>query len=160
MTQRLQETDRDDLLAHFLSLAADDRRLRFGASIGDAGIEAYVRGIDLSSDAVFAVRGERTLRAVVHIAMGAGPAELGLSVLEGNRRQGLGNALFAAALGYLQARGIDEVCVLCANENGPMVSLARKHRMRLAYHEGSTNGRLRLVPARGAWFNRLAARGL
>src|ERR1700681_4196992 len=92
---RLRDSERESLTAHFVSLDAEDRRLRFGSSIGDEALRAYASRIDFGADGVFAVH-EDNLRliAVVHVAVTGSSAELGLSVLPRFRGEGLGSELF------------------------------------------------------------------
>ena len=57
--QRLNEGARAALLAHFLALPTEDRRLRFGSSLSPEGITAYVDEINFDRDAVFGVHDDR-----------------------------------------------------------------------------------------------------
>jgi ribosomal protein S18 acetylase RimI-like enzyme len=147
-TVRLRELDREALVAHFTSLDGEDRRLRFGSGISDEGLRAYVKRIDFGSDGVFAVQDD-ALRplAVVHVAPGPGPAEMGLSVLPHARNQGLGNALFRRAVVFLRNRGARSVFMHCLSENAAIMHLARKHRMRVVRSGMESDARLGLEPA-------------
>src|SRR5260221_3864913 len=67
---RLSDSERESLIAHFVSLDAEDRRLRFGTSIGDEALRAYAARIDFDGDGVFAVHDDNLrLIAVVHVAV-------------------------------------------------------------------------------------------
>ena len=145
---RLGSPDRGALEAHFLALDRDDRRLRFGANIGDDGLRDYVARIDFEHDGVFAVQDE-TLRilAVVHVARSPGFAELGLSVLPAARGQGLGGTLFRRALVFLRNLGIESVFVHCLSENAAMMHMARGNGMRVESSGSETDARLALPPA-------------
>ena len=148
ITVRLRETDRDALEAHFLALDGEDRRLRFGGPIADEGLRTYVARIDFERDGLFAVHDDdSTLLAVVHVAVGNGEAEMGLSVLPGHRGKGLGNALFTRAVVYLRNRGEPKVFVHCISENAAMMHLARKHGMRIVNNGGESDAHLVLEPA-------------
>lgn len=143
----LREADRAALETHFLALDADDRRLRFGTPISDDAVRGYVARIDFVRDGLFAAQDDGArIVAAVHVAFTAGSAELGLSVLPGFRGQGLGNALFARAVIHLRNRGAREVFVHCLSENGAMMHLARKHRMRIVHEGGETDARLAVDP--------------
>jgi ribosomal protein S18 acetylase RimI-like enzyme len=146
-TVRLRDSDREALEAHFLSLDGEDRRLRFGAPIGDDGLRAYVARIDFERDGLFAVQDDdlRPL-AVLHIGFGDGSAELGLSVVPEARGQGLGGALFERAVMHLRNRGTPQVFVHCLTENGAMMHLARKHGMRIIPAGFETDAKLALGP--------------
>jgi len=148
LTARLRESDRAALEAHFLALDSEDRRLRFGASISDEGVRAYVARIDFAHDGLFAVHDDESkLLAVVHVAVGHGTAEMGLSVLPGHRGEGLGNALFTRAVVHLRNRGEPKVFVHCISENAAMMHLARKHGMRIVNEGAESDAHLALEPA-------------
>ena len=147
-TVRLSGRERVALETHFTSLDTEDRRLRFGSGISDAGIRAYVGRIDFEQDGLFAVQDDDLrLIAVVHIALDDGPAEMGLSVLHGWRGQGLGDALLGRAVTFLRNRGVPSVFIHCLAENAAMVHLARKNGMRVAYSGSESDARLELEPA-------------
>lgn len=144
-TVRLREIDRPALLVHFTTLGPEDRRLRFGGPIADEGISRYVERIDFQRDCLFGVHDdELRLLAVVHVALGDGPAELGLSVLPGWRGHGMGNALLQRAVTWLRNRGVASVQVHCLAENGAMMHVARKNGMRLARCGTETDGCLEI----------------
>ena len=148
ITVRVSDSDRDALLAHFLSLDRDDRRLRFGAPIPDVRIQQYVARLDFERDGLFAVRDDEScVIAVAHVALSPRSAEVGLSVLPGHRGQGLGNALFQRAVTFLRNREVREVFVHCLSENGAMVHLARKNGMRTLHSGAESDARLTLAPA-------------
>lgn len=145
---RLRNSDRAALTEHFLALDADDRRLRFGASLSDDAVRALDERIDFERDEVFGIFGDDLrLTAVVHVAFYPHKAELGLSVLPGARGHGLGNALFSRAVMHLTNRGVREVFVHCLSQNGAMMHLARKNGMRVVYDGPETDAYLALPRA-------------
>jgi RimJ/RimL family protein N-acetyltransferase len=148
ITVRLRESDRAALADHFISLDGEDRRLRFGSNISDDGLREYVARIDFERDGVFAVHDDEGARllAVIHVAPSSKSAELGLSVAAEHRGQGLGSALFLRAVNHLRNRGMSEVFVHCLTENGAMMHLARKNRMRIIPAGSETDARLALDP--------------
>jgi ribosomal protein S18 acetylase RimI-like enzyme len=144
---RLYALDRDSLERHFLALEGEDRRLRFGSTISDDGLRAYVARLDFERDGLFAVQDEDLeMLAVVHVAPTGNSAELGLSVLPGWRGKGLGNALLTRAVTFLRNRGTLEAFVHCLSENGAMMHLARKNGMRIVYSGAESDARLQLDP--------------
>src|SRR5512140_527216 len=146
-TVRLREMDRAALASHFLRLGPDDRRLRFGSAIGDAGVHAYVERIDFHSDCLFAAQDDDLrVAAVVHVAMTGDAAELGLSVLPRWRGKGQGYALLRRAITWLRNRGIREVIVHCLAQNAAIIHLARKSGMRVMHSGAESDGRLELAP--------------
>ena len=144
---RLRAADREALTQHFLALGAEDRRLRFGATLTDDAIRALEERIDFDRDEIFGIAGEDlSLLAVVHVAFYPdGRAELGLSVLPPARGQGLGNALFSRAVMHLVNRGVREVFVHCIAENAAMLHIARKHGRRVVQEGGESAARLALA---------------
>ena len=143
---RLNATERSALLDHFIALSPDDRRLRFGASMGDAALGDYVRNIDFARDGIFAVHDDAMrILAAIHVAVSGGTAELGLSVLPAGRGKGLGDALLKRAVTWLRNRGLLAVYVHCLTENGAMMHLARKNGMRIVYSGAESDGRLELA---------------
>ncbi|MCM2329512.1 MAG: GNAT family N-acetyltransferase [Lysobacter sp.] len=151
---RLRDSDRAALTTHFLSLDADDRRLRFGASLSDLAIRGLDERIDFDRDELFGIADdELRLVAVVHVAFYPAKAELGLSVLAGARDRGLGNALFSRAVMHLTNRGVREVFVHCLSQNGAMMHLARKNGMRVVQEGPETDAYLALPrPTQGSIF--------
>ena len=147
LTVRLRAADRAALEKHFHALGSDDRRLRFGASISDAGLRQYVARIDFERDGLFAVRDETPrLLAVAHVAVGGGEPEMGLSVLPGFRGQGLGSAVFARGVMHLRNRGQRRVFMHCISENGAVMHLARKNGMRIVNAGAESDAYLALEP--------------
>jgi RimJ/RimL family protein N-acetyltransferase len=145
---RLHEADRRALIEHFLALDADDRRLRFGASLSDYAVRELDERIDFERDEIFGiVADDLRLLAVVHVAFYPDKAELGLSVLPQARGLGLGNALFSRAVMHLTNRDMRQVFVHCLSENGAMMHLARKNGMRVVREGPETDAYLELPRA-------------
>jgi len=145
--QRLRDTDRLRLVAHFLALPAKDRRMRFGTPLGTTGIAAYARAIDFGRDAVFAIEdGRRTLVGVAHVALPGDDAEIGLSVLPLHRGLGLGTALFRQGLAHARRAGAGALVMRYLAENGAVVRIARAFGMRIAVAGVEADARLDLAP--------------
>jgi len=128
--RELSRPDRAALEPHFLTLGPEDRRLRFGVPLNDDALRAYVARIDFERDVVFGVSDDGLhLIGAAHVARGDGHAELGVSVLPGQRGRGIGGALLARA--HLRARnwGVRALFMHCLTENGAMMHLARKQEM-------------------------------
>jgi len=153
LATELTPADRAALERHFLALDADDRRLRFGAPQNDSAIRAYVERIDFARDAVFGVWGDDLqLLGVAHLARAGKRAELGLSVLAGHRRRGLGGALLSRACMRARNWGQHALFVYCLSENEAVMRLARKQGMTIAGVAGETHAWLELPPADAASF--------
>jgi len=147
-TKELSNFERPALERHFLALETEDRRLRFGTALHDLAIKAYVADLDFDRDAVFAVADD-ALRIIgaAHLARADGHAELGVSVLPGNRGRGIGGALLARAHLHARNLGVQELFMHCLTENGPMMHLARKQGMDIATASGEADAWLKLPPA-------------
>jgi len=141
----LQRRERDLVTRHFLALSLQDRTLRFGAAVGEHTILTYVSGIDFDRDAVFGVLDARMeLIGAAHLARGDGYAEIGLSVLHGHRRLGVGSALVRASCLRCSEWGVSELFMRCAATNIPMRNLAQKHGMRVLIAGGDVDAFLPL----------------
>jgi GNAT superfamily N-acetyltransferase len=148
LVNRLTVRDRAAIARHFVALGPGDRRLRFGSSLADSAVRAFVRQLDFNRDEFHAVlNAEMRILGMVHIARGPGIAELGFSVLEPMRGQGIGNTLFAHAVQRLRVIGEREVMVRYLAENQAMVHLARKHGMRISMDGPDSEARLTLPRA-------------
>ena len=125
--RELSMADRAGLERHFLALGPEDRRLRFGAAIGDATVRAYVKRIAFDRDTVFGVGDDNLLLlGVAHLARLPGAAELGISVLNDHRLRGVGGALMARAVMRARNVGLRTVFMHCLAENDAIPHLARK----------------------------------
>jgi GNAT superfamily N-acetyltransferase len=146
--QRLTEGARPALAAHFLALPADDRRLRFGASLSAERIAAYAAEIDLGRDAVFGVFDDAlALIGVAHVAFTDDVAELGISVLPEHRGRGAGRALFARAAEHARNRFVPRLFMHCLAENAAIMHIARTSGMDIVAEAGDADAHLALTPA-------------
>lgn len=146
--RELWPSERPELYEHFLALAAEDRRLRFGAPLADATVREYVARIDFGRDALFGVLDdELRLLGVAHVARSPSFAELGISVLERFRGRGIGGALLARA--HMRARnwGMGALFMHCLTENAAMMRLAQRQGMDIVAQSGEADAWLSLPPA-------------
>jgi GNAT superfamily N-acetyltransferase len=149
--QRLSERARAPIVAHFLALPAEDRRLRFGSPRSPESIAGYVDEIDFDRDAVFGVHDDRlALVGVAHVAVGDDLAELGLSVLPAHRGRGVGGALFDRAATHARNRLIPRLFMHCLQENAPIMRIARRFGMEIVTDIGDADAHLELPPASAA----------
>ena len=147
LIRELSPLERPALERHFLALGSSDRRLRFGVPLSDLALRGYVARIDFERDAMFGFSGEDLgLLGVAHLARARGHAELGVSVLEGQRGRGIGGSLLARA--HLRARnwGVRALFMHCLTENAAMMRLARKQGMAILTESGETDAWLQLPP--------------
>jgi len=133
---------------HFRALDNEDRRLRFGISLKDEQIDAYVANIRYGEDAVFGVYADDlTLIGVAHLASRADPAELGLSVLSQARGQGAGSELFQRAVMRARNLGITNLFMHCLAQNDAVLHIARKAGMKVLSQGSEADAWLQLPPA-------------
>lgn len=146
--QRLDESVRATLVAHFLALPMKDRSLRFGASLPPRVIAAYVDGIDFDHDAVFGVQDDRLeLVGVAHVAFEGDLAEVGLSVLPAHRGRGLGGALFKRVVAHARNRYIPRLFMHFLWENAPIMRIAQRFGMAIVARASEADAHLKLPPA-------------
>jgi GNAT superfamily N-acetyltransferase len=146
--RELSRLDRTAMEQHFLALDAEDRRLRFGIGLLDAAVLDYVARIDFDRDAAFGVYDDDLLLlGVAHLARGRRHAELGVSVLAGQRGRGIGGALLHRA--HLHARNWGERALFmhCLAENRAMMHLARRQGMAIGMDGSEADAWLELPPA-------------
>lgn len=133
---------------HFLALPAEDRRLRFGATLDSLAIGNYVERIDFDRDAVFAIHDDDlAVVGLAHVAFQGDAAELGLSVLPALRGQGAGAALFERAATHVRNRFVTAVYMLCLPENAAVVRLARRIGMKITHESDEARACLAIPPA-------------
>ena len=133
---QLGTAHRKRISAHLLMLPAEDRRLRFGYTISDTSVAAYVRLLRFSRDAAFGgFDGEGHLLAFAHLAFDSDQhsAELGLSVAPVARRRGVGLALLDRAATHTRNRGRNSLVMAYVPENEALASLARRAGMQLTH---------------------------
>jgi len=151
--RELSSSDRERLLAHFLTLDEDDRLLRFGQIVPDRVIENYVANIDFSRDTVFGVFDDRlNLVGVGHLAYlpaegDKRTAEFGVSVLESARGRGVGSRLFERAAIRSRNTHVSMLYMHCLSRNSTMMHIAKKSGMKIEYAYGEADAYLSLTPA-------------
>ena len=146
--KQLSGLERHALERHFLALGAGDRRLRFGTGMSDFALRIYVKRIDFENDAVFGVLDDELhLIGAAHLGRGEGQAELGVSVLPGHRRRGIGGALLGRAHMHARNWGVRALFTHCLTENAAMMALARKQGMDIVTEAGEADAWLKLPPA-------------
>jgi hypothetical protein len=141
--------DFNQLARHFLALGQVDRFLRFGWSATDVEIVAYLEGLFISGDSVFAVvEPNRNFSGVLHFeSMGCG-MNLGLSVSSWARNLGIGTHLLQRAHLLAGARGLKTLFVRNLNLNLALQRLALRLGMNIACAPDASSAGLE-VPATG-----------
>jgi RimJ/RimL family protein N-acetyltransferase len=144
---RLARIHTEEIGTHFLALADEDRRLRFGRPMNDAALLDYVAKIDFARDAVFGVFDvDLQLIGVGHLARDTASAEIGLSVVAAGRARGVGRSLLERAITHARAYGLTMLYMHCLGENEPMRRLARRAHMSVVNDHGELQAHLELAP--------------
>jgi RimJ/RimL family protein N-acetyltransferase len=147
VVQKLSSVQRSEMFRHLKTLAAEDRRLRFGTYMLDGALEQYVSRIDFARDKVFGVYGDDLrLVGMAHVALDRTRryAELGLSVEPSQRGKGYGLALLNRGQLSAVTRGYATLFMHCLAENKIMIHLARKAGLKLVIEHGEVDALLEL----------------
>ncbi|MGF6780762.1 GNAT family N-acetyltransferase [Paraburkholderia sp. GAS334] len=140
------------LLAHFLALNDEDRRLRFNQPTRDRTIGHYVDSIDFDRDAVFGVcASPLSLDGVGHLVRlhdDADPhaAEFGVSVSEGVRGHGIGTALLQRAVAHACGMRVKTLRLRFLSHNAAMMRIARNAGMTIQCAFGEADAWLAVPP--------------
>ena len=147
LLERLNDDDRAGLLRHYLALAPEDRRLRFGLQVTDDFIGSFVERVDFDRDVVFGVcSGTGSWLGIGHLVPGNGAAELGLSVLPEARGKGLGAAIFRFAVAHAARNGVRRLFMHFLTRNKAILSIARSARMQIESEAGESDAHLVVPP--------------
>lgn len=148
LVHELGSLDRLRLIEHFRRLSLADRHLRFGLAVSDEFLADYVNAIDFGSDHVFGIFGMHfELVAVAHMGRFGDVAELGLSVLEGYRREGLAKRIVARAVRRAKTLGRHRLWIHFVADNHAMAQFTRELDMQVSYSQGEADAYLDLAPA-------------
>jgi GNAT superfamily N-acetyltransferase len=146
LIRRLYAHERPAYAAHLKRLSPEDRRLRFAHSgVGDQVIDEYVASIG-TDDLILAAFAEDELVGAAHVALGKSLAEVGVSVDEGHRTDGIGSRLLRQAVSFARNRRAEKLYTLCLSDNRSMVALARRTGMDVHFEGGEAEAYLDLPP--------------
>lgn len=141
MIRRLKSRHIGALKKHFEALSQDDLRLRFNMSCNPVWVvENYVGKLDFQRDILLGVFEGDDLVAFCHGAVVNQSVELGLSVLSSHRGKGFGSVLIERVKAFAAAQGANDVYVMCASDNTAMLTLARRHAMKMSSIGGESEG--------------------
>lgn len=128
----LNESDRPAIRNHLVRLSADDRRLRFFATLSDGAIEHYaMKVMDLRDGTAFgAVDGNGrlvglALASKIFVTENRIQCEVGFSIDHEERSKGLSKLLMARVLIHCQNNKVEKLCMSCLRENKRMQNLAK-----------------------------------
>jgi GNAT superfamily N-acetyltransferase len=115
---------------HLLRLDPETRQFRFGSPVSDNFLDAYADTARRTGTVIYGaflgpeLYASAELRAL-HV-MGDEMAEAAFAVETAHRHQGLGSALMNRIITAAQNRGINQLHMICARENQPMLRLGEK----------------------------------
>jgi len=131
---------------HLKRLTPDDRTSRFSESaVSDDLIDAYVGRIP-HDDLLMGAFKEGVLVAAVHVGLGGGIAEIGISVESEYRGQSLGTELMDHAVQWSRNRHAEKLYTLCSDSNQSMQALARHVGMSITHDHGTAEAIMKLDP--------------
>jgi RimJ/RimL family protein N-acetyltransferase len=130
--------ERQQFTQHLLRLSPADRRMRFGCAASDGYIQRYVGGIAAGDPIYVAFDDALVVRGAAHVAFNDGTADLGLSVEDGLRGQGLGTRLLQGALDLSQARGAHHFTSQCLTHNRWMMAHVKRLGFRVTSQDGES----------------------
>lgn len=103
----LASTHRNALSAHLLCLSAEDRYERFDANLRNEALPQWIAGIDWQQQRWWGAWFPQTRVLVGSLQLVPTPEpgtwDIGLTVIEGLRRQGIGTMLLATAMAHMPA---------------------------------------------------------
>ncbi|MGY6633796.1 MAG: GNAT family N-acetyltransferase [Alkalilacustris sp.] len=114
------------LLAHYLRLDAEARRLRFFTTMSDAALRAHVARMQPLALVVYQPDGQWRGSAEVYSGDQPGTGEIAVSVEAPWQNRGLGAALTGRARDAARDSGLADVRLICLRRNGAMLGVARK----------------------------------
>jgi RimJ/RimL family protein N-acetyltransferase len=139
---------------HLLRLSPVDRQLRFGNAMSDEAIKRYVdTQYRIKQIVLGAYDDQNSIVAAIEIVFDTTKympinefAELGLSVQEGHRGDGLGTELFKRAVVIAQNRHVTKLVSHCLTRNRWMMRIAKNNGMTVESDSGDSMGTVDLAP--------------
>ncbi len=145
MIRRLGSHNLVEIAEHFEQLPLEDIHFRFGFMPASGWIrEGYVARLDPLRDVLLGVYDGDKIVGFCHVAITGPVAEIGISVSASARGRGVGSVMLEKAREYAHSLGCEDLQVLCASDNAPMLALARKHGLKVSYHSGECVGQIGL----------------
>jgi len=133
--------DAQAMRAHFAGLSAEDRRMRFCASLSGAALDAHVASMWTTASLVIAghdgplwsgpFHRAGPVRALAEVIVDGRDSEIGLSVDGALRRLGVGVLLVQTAAWLLAPRGVTRLHAYTTPGNIPMLRIGRRSGARI-----------------------------
>ena len=154
----LLPADSEAIVTHLSALDAEDRRLRFGASVSDDAIVDYVGRITFWKAGLIGQFEDGRLIGLAELIYDHTPglpsvermgAELAVTVLPEYRNRGVASELVRRALLCARNRNVGAVTMMCLLENRQMRHLASKFDAALRFEEGMVESQVDLARPNG-----------
>lgn len=144
--RKLHPTETHLYAEHLQRLTPADRSSRFSeAVVSNELIDAYVSRIP-EDDMLMGAFVNDVLVGAVHVGLGGGTAEIGISVESEYRGQSLGTELMEHAVQWSRNRHVERMYTLCSDSNQSMQALARTIGMSITHDHGVAEGMMELDP--------------
>ena len=145
--RKLWPTEIEKFRDHLLRLDKDSRRMRFGMSVDDAFIVAYVAQADFRMSVIYGYFAGGEMHAAAELrCIGEGwgaEAEAAFSVEPTFQDGGVGTDLLGRVILAARNRGIHRLYMNCLLENRKMQRIARKYDAELHFDHGEVVGKVR-----------------
>jgi ribosomal protein S18 acetylase RimI-like enzyme len=138
----LTEKDRPLILAHHLELDSSSRYSRFHTGANDGYVTKYVATLDLKTGLAFGVLAptDEKLAGFIHMApLDPTRVEIGVSVLNPYRRQGIARALVEHCEQQAFQRAYEYLEMYCLMDNQGLRAIARGLGMSLTMSDGEAH---------------------
>ena len=146
LIRKLHSTETHLYAEHLKRLSPADRSSRFSeASVSNELIDNYVNRIP-EDDLLMAAFIDDVMVAAVHVGLGGGTAEIGISVESDYRGQSVGYELMDHAVQWSRNRRVERMYTLCSDSNQSMQALARNIGMSITHDHGTAEGVMDLDP--------------
>lgn len=134
----LTEADKSILIAHYLRLSADDRRLRFGILLKDEVVSHIVEGwqLDHCSWGIFLGGALRGSAILMPLTKAGNRAEFAITLEKNLQGHGWGTTLTNYVLHQAALQGVAEIDVQFLQENRKMLKIAQAYPGGCSYEHG------------------------
>lgn len=122
----LNDSHKDDVINHFLSLSDEERYYRFGRIMRDEQIRHQVSHMNWENS-TYGIYSWNKLVGVAHlISESKTQAEFAISIISEYQGLGYGRVLLELCIDLARARGIEQIQIQYLSDNEKMAALASK----------------------------------
>lgn len=138
--KKLYPNDREIIREHYANLDVKDIRSRFGSTIGQNSVNAYIEKINMTADRVFGAFFGDKLVGLLETAWNKSDVELAFTVHTEYRKMGIGHKLFDFAINEAMVSGANRIVLHLESSNVAMKRLAMSHGWKPLYNDGGQMG--------------------